>query len=178
MFEISHYILIYSYFKITDYVNSSKTNESYYMYFLNITRVNNFKGPVGFGIRELSTLDNIKFCNNKTNTTTPNDIVSQSPNATFKYSFYMRTFTSGCYYYDKSTSKWSSYGMEIQSDTDLTMAHCQSTHLTDFAGGLVVTPPSINFQYVWANAGFTQNLSLYITVIVVSCVYILAAILA
>ena len=90
----------------------------------------------------------------------------------------MRAYTSGCYYYDVNTGKWQSDGMEIYEDSDLTKTHCSSNHLTAFAGGLVVLPQTINFQHVFANASFTKNPFIYLTVIVVTCVYILFALWA
>jgi len=45
--------------------------------------------------------------------------------------------------------------------------------LTEFAGGMVVLPSSINFNNVWANASFTQNMTIYLTVIIVCSLYIL-----
>ncbi len=90
----------------------------------------------------------------------------------------VRVYTSGCYYYDASSDKWSSSGLEIQYDSSLASTHCTSPHLTSFAGGLVVVPSQINFEYVWANASFAQNPIIYATIITVSCIYILFAVWA
>ena len=98
--------------------------------------------------------------------------------AKFSTDFLLRVYTSGCYYYDTSSDKWSSAGLEIQQDSSLTQTHCVSSHLTSFAGGLVVVPSQINFEYVWANASFTQNPIIYSTIIVVSCLYVLFAVWA
>ncbi len=68
--------------------------------------------------------------------------------------------------------------MEIYEDSDLTQTHCSSNHLTAFAGGLVVLPQTINFQHVFAKTSFTKNPYIYVTVIVVTCVYILFALWA
>jgi len=94
----------------------------------------------------------------------------------FTENFWLRIFSAGCYYLDTHTNMWSSYGMEILSDTNLTHTHCQSNHLTTFAGGFLVLPPSIDFNYVWANASFLQNPVIYSTVIALICLYILLGI--
>lgn len=68
--------------------------------------------------------------------------------------------------------------MEVAPDTNTFFTHCYSSHLTSFAGGLQVMPPSINFAYVFANAGFLQNLTIYMTVIVVTALFIFVIIFA
>jgi hypothetical protein len=74
---------------------------------------------------------------------------------------------------NKTVNKWSSNGMEILSDTNTTHTHCQSNHLTTFAGGFIVLPNAINFNYVWAHASFTQNLVIYCTCIALVAFYVL-----
>lgn len=103
---------------------------------------------------------------------------SLATNSKFKNNFYLRSFTTGCYFYDFTQSKWSSRGMEVGSDTNTLYTHCIASHLTTFSGGLTVLPPSIDFAYVFANASFTKNLTVYITIIVVTAFFILMCILA
>jgi len=50
---------------------------------------------------------------------------------------------------------------------------CYSTHLTTFAGGFIVLPSPINWNYVFTNADFNKNKTIYLTVIVISIVYLL-----
>ena len=128
-------------------------NDSFYLAFANMSRVHGFTGYVGFSVVESSS-DN------------------------FTSNFYVRTFASGCYYLDTRTNEWSSDGMEILADTNMTHTHCLTTHLTAFAGGFVVLPDAIDFSYVWSHASFTQNPLIYSTVICLICVYILMAVWA
>ena len=67
--------------------------------------------------------------------------------------------------------------MEVMADTNMLYTHCTSSHLTNFAGGLQVLPPSIDFAYVFANASFTKNLTIYLTVIIVTIFFILFCIM-
>ena len=62
-------------------------------------------------------------------------------------------------------------------DTNLTFTHCQATHLTQFAGGFVALPANIDFSNAFAKADFMQNLTIYITIIVLSCLYVVLAII-
>jgi hypothetical protein len=48
--------------------------------------------------------------------------------------------------------------------------------INHFIVGLIVLPPEINFQYVFANASFTRNPIIYTTVIVITLIYILLAV--
>ena len=79
---------------------------------------------------------------------------------------------------DSITNDWSSYGTEVLPDTNLTHTHCQSTHLTSFAGGFIVLPAAIDFNAVWAHASFLDNPIIYSTIIALICLYISLAIWA
>jgi hypothetical protein len=157
----------------------TEANYSYYLIFLNMSRVNGFKGYVGFSLVEIDSpyLD----CSNKSansldllidliqNKTSQNE-------TTFTDNFELRTYASGCYFMNATSNSWSSYGIEILSDSNMTHTHCQSYHLTTFAGGLIVLPNAINFNYVWSNASFLQNPVIYSTVIALICMYLLLGI--
>jgi hypothetical protein len=163
----------YTWFKI--FCPNQTTNDEF-RFFKNMSQVNGFKGFVGYSIRELNSNETDFYCiapNNKQNLF---PLIQTQVN--FTSDFLVRAYTSGCYYYDVNTGKWQSDGMEIYEDSDLTKTHCASNHLTSFAGGLVVLPQTINFQHVFANASFTKNPFIYVTVIVVTCVYILFALWA
>ena len=47
------------------------------------------------------------------------------------------------------------------------MTQCFSTHLTDFASTWIVPPAPLDFQFIFNNAGFLDNLTIYITTIAV-----------
>jgi hypothetical protein len=151
--------------------------DSFYLIFENMSRVSSFnKSYIGISLIELNS-SQLNSCQNKTKYL--NDLLSSSTISNtngFTSNFWLRIFTAGCYYTDPQTNAWSSYGMEILTDTNLTHTHCQSNHLTTFAGGFIVLPPSIDFNYVWANASFLQNPVVYSTVIALICVYIILGI--
>ncbi len=60
--------------------------------------------------------------------------------------------------------------IKVGSETNHYKIQCFSTHLTTFAGGFLVLPAPINWNYVFANADFAKNKTIYLTVI---CSYIL-----
>ena len=147
-----------------------------------MSEINGFKGLVGFSIREISSgLVGRINCTNKERDALsflnePSLSSNNSNQTSFENDFYLRTFTSGCYYLDIETGKWLSDGVEVLDTTNITHTHCVSSHLTSFAGGWMVLPPQINFEYVLANASFLKNPTIYLTVIVLVCLYILLAI--
>ena len=158
-----------------------QTANDEFRFFKNMSQVNGFKGFVGYSIRELNSNETEFYCitpNTKQTTIQINSFPLIQTQVNFTSDFLVRAYTSGCYYYDVNTGKWQSDGMEIYEDSDLTKTHCSSNHLTAFAGGLVVLPQTINFQHVFVNASFTKNPFIYLTVIVVTCVYILFALWA
>jgi hypothetical protein len=140
------------------------------------------RGLLGFAIREIDSTILPKINCSDQSIQALNFFLSQesfsneTKNSSFLYDFYVRTFTSGCYFLEVSRGKWLSDGMEVLETTNITHTHCVSNHLTSFAGGWMVLPPQINFEYVLANASFLKNPTIYITVIVLACLYILLAI--
>jgi polycystin 1L2 len=62
--------------------------------------------------------------------------------------------------------------------TNHNQTQCLSTHLGAVAGGFVVLPLPIDWSYVFANADFIRNRTVYLTVICVSMMYILLTIYA
>jgi hypothetical protein len=139
-----------------------------------MTQVNGFQGLVGYSLRELNTSELAHYCSSSTRLKT---VPLQNQNrSNFTYDFMIRSYTSGCYFYDTNNGKWSSYGMDLYEDTNLEYTHCYSTHLTSFAGGLVFTPSTINYQYVFANMPFTRSPTIYLAVLIAVCLYIIFAI--
>ena len=85
----------------------------------------------------------------------------------------LRIYTSGCYYLDE-TNQWKSDGLVVGPLTNFHQTQCFSTHLTQFTGGFQVLPAPINWNYVFANADFMKNKTIYLTVI---CVIVICLIL-
>ncbi len=145
-------------------------DESFHLLFENMSRVYSFnKSYIGISLLELNTSQ--LNCENKLKNFYQNFSLQNGAN-TFTKNFEMRIFTAGCYYTDTLTNTWTSYGMEVMSDTNLTHTHCISNHLTTFAGGFIVLPPAIDFNYAWSHASFLDNPIIYSTVIALVCLYI------
>jgi len=165
----------YTWFKI--FCPNEINSNGDFRFFQNMSQANGFKGFVGYSIRELNSNEIEFYCSKSPNSKLNSFPLIQSQ-VNFTSDFMVRAYTSGCYFYDLNTGKWLSDGMDIYEDSDLTNTHCASNHLTSFAGGLVVLPQEINFQHVFANASFTKNPFIYLTVIIITCVYILFALWA
>ena len=148
------------------------SNESIYAYFLDNHRTEGHRSLV-FGLRELNSTELTNFCSNQSMQNPP--IINQPLNFTANYE--LRTFSSGCYYLD-SNNQWKSDGLTVGPLTNEEITQCFSTHLSTFAGGFAVLPTPINWNYVFANADFLRNQTIYLTVICVSVIYILLMIFA
>jgi polycystin 1L2 len=170
--------------------NIDLTNDSLYTYFINNQRTMDHQSVI-FGLRELNSTEMDQFCSNLSSILNL-PILDQPFNFTANYE--LRTYTSGCYYLDNNNN-WQSDGLlvseffvfssslKISFDqvgplTNHYQTQCYSTHLTTFAGGFLVLPAPINWNYVFANADFNQNKTIYLTVICVSIIYILLMIYA
>ena len=126
-------------------------------------------------IRELTGEEMFYYCKNYTNLTLPLLPMSHV-SLNFTENLYVRISTYGCYYFQQNNGRWSSFGMQVMADTNENFTHCQSKHLTQFAGGWVVLPSAINFEYVFANASFEKNITIYVTVIIITLIYFFLAI--
>jgi hypothetical protein len=62
--------------------------------------------------------------------------------------------------------------------TNYNQTQCYSTHLGTFAGGFHVLPDPIDWNYVFANADFIRNKTIYLTIISVCIIYIILIIYA
>ena len=124
-----------------------------------------------FGLRELNSTEMINFCGNISPTNPP--ITDQRFNFTSNYQ--LRIYTSGCYYLDQN-NQWKSDGLVVGPLTNFDQTQCFSTHLTKFTGGFRVLPAPVNWNYVFANADFMKNKTVYLTVICVSVIYIILVI--
>ena len=89
-----------------------------------MTEVNGFRGFVGYAIRELSHSEMKLYCSNGSINTRLLKLPLIEKRVNFSSDFMLRSYTSGCYYYDVNTGKWQSDGMEIYEDSDLTKTHC------------------------------------------------------
>ena len=128
---------------------------------------------VVFGIRQLNSTEMINACSNPSSTSPP--ITNERFNFTGDYD--LRVYTSGCYYLD-ANNNWQGDGLVVGPSTNHYETECYSTHLTTFAGGFLVLPAPINWNYAFANADFNRNKTVYITVITVGILYVLIVIYA
>ena len=55
---------------------------------------------------------------------------------------------------------------------------CKCNHLTTFAGSFAVAPNKIDWDFVFSNADFFSNPTLYITEIIVAILYLAVAVWA
>jgi hypothetical protein len=147
-------------------------NESIYTYFIDNQHTQGHQSVI-FGLRELNFTEMNNFCSNNFIVNPP--ITNQRINFTSNYQ--IRIYTSGCYYLD-SNNQWQSDGLLVGPLTTHQLTQCFSTRLATFASGFIVLPAPINWNYVFANAGFLRNKTVYLTVICVCLIYIILMIYA
>ncbi|CAF1401522.1 unnamed protein product [Adineta steineri] len=152
---------------------SNLTNDTFYKYFLNNEQTFSHQSII-FGLRELNLTEYETFCINQSfNNNLP--ISNQPFNFTSDYE--LRTYTACCYYLDEN-SIWRTDGILVGSETNHYQTQCFSNHLTTFAGGFLVLPSPINWNYVFQNADFSKNKTIYLTIICICILYVLIVIYA
>jgi len=55
---------------------------------------------------------------------------------------------------------------------------CETTHLTTFGGNWVVAPNKLDWNFIFSNADFLKNPTLYVTEILILILYIFAMVWA
>jgi polycystin 1L2 len=145
---------------------------------LNSAQTKGYTGLVTFGIRELNQTEHYLYCDNNQTILLTNEPPLLISYLNFTNDFLLRVFTSGCYYFNSNDNTWSSYGLEVQSTTTLDYTYCQTNHLTEFASGASCILPTLNFNNIWAHASFLDNITLYVTVIAISIIYVILMILS
>ncbi|CAF4336448.1 unnamed protein product, partial [Adineta steineri] len=150
------------------------TNDDIYRYFIDNQQTPGHQSLI-FGIRELNSTEINNYCSNNSSINTSLPITDESFHFTSNYELLI--YTSGCYYLGDNNN-WKSDGLIVGSLTNLYKTECLSTHLTTFAGGFIVLPEPINWSYVFANADFMKNKTVYLTMIFTSITYIILMIFA
>ncbi|GFO38753.1 polycystic kidney disease 1-related protein, partial [Plakobranchus ocellatus] len=142
-----------------------------YRFSLSNEDLGDFTGKLYVGIRELNSteydMDISRGCAS----------VTRYDNGTnyFQGNFELRQYVSQCLALSDSQADWSTQGCRVGRETEPSATTCYCTHLTTFAGGWVVVPNTIDWSYVFANADFLSNPTIYITVIVTAVLYFIAA---
>jgi hypothetical protein len=160
---------------------TSSLGDTYYAYFVAGSYNTNNLTKAYYGIRDLSLNETIMYCENttfKVNLTSAPLLVStqtqtQNSSEVATLSYDLRVFVTCCKYFDSETTEWYWDGVNVLSDSNLTHIHCETNHFTDFAGGFIVLPPKMDFGYIFSHADFAQNLTIYLTIIIVSSLYMI-----
>jgi len=159
----------------TDFI--SDDGDTFYNFFLNTTEVNSYSGKGSFRLKEIDC--NSTSESNRTNLDYLLKLVNQNNAINFTVNFYTRIFSSSCYYLNTLNFEWVSNGTQVMEDSTVKKTHCRTNHLTAFAPGFTGLPTAkIDFNYVFTHSSFQQNPTIYATVIVVCCSYIILAIIA
>ncbi|KAK4325327.1 hypothetical protein Pmani_004083 [Petrolisthes manimaculis] len=91
------------------------------------------------------------------------------------------TYSIGIGHYNMTeaveTLSWSSEGCRVVG-ANTTITTCACNHLTSFGSGFFVAPNAIDFSYVFANAGFLDNLTIYLTLIISLALYFIGLVYA
>jgi hypothetical protein len=146
--------------------------DSFYTFY---TKNSNETELIGYGIRELEQNEFNDFCTGpvKKQFTNIPKLSNKSSLERIKSSFSYRFYASNCYFLNRSSYNWSSEGVQLLADSNMTHSHCLTEHLTDFTSGLQVLKINIDFNYVFLHGSFAENPTIYLTIIIVTSIYIL-----
>ncbi|MCL4139932.1 UNVERIFIED_CONTAM: hypothetical protein GTU68_052240 [Idotea baltica] len=90
----------------------------------------------------------------------------------FNSNYYFNVYSSGCYYFEENLHEWESTGLKLEKFSTGSVT-CQTIHTTQFSLGYSLLPNSLDFDYIFANIGFIDNFSIYITLIIFISTYLI-----
>lgn len=145
--------------------------------FSNIAANTKLTTTVGYGFRQLTQSEFDQYCQaGVTSSISSSPVLSDSYDfqSLLSEPFSRLIYASGCYYIQESSVVYMADGIEVYSDSNSSYTHCVSTHLTEFAGGFIILPDAMNFN---VDPSFTKNMTIYLTVIILFCLYIILFVL-
>ena len=77
----------------------------------------------------------------------------------------IRLYTAGMYFFDTVAEEWDGVGIEMLNTSKL-VTSAQVNHLTSFATGFFPQPNHIDFEFIFAEASFQDNLTIFLLMIV------------
>ena len=86
-------------------------------------------------------------------------------------------YTAGTYYFDDGVEVWDGRGITVMNTTNLVTA-ARTNHLTSFATGFFPQPNTIDFKFVFAQNSFSDNLTIFLLLIISFSFYLLLMIWA
>ncbi|XP_038068153.1 uncharacterized protein LOC119737688 [Patiria miniata] len=152
-------------------------NVSDYTIYLNEAYISNNTGTYYLGIVEIpqapqGDLPDTLFDDNLSPQELLDDILKMHRAFNFTGNYTLCVYISGCAYFNNKTQEWSTDGVRVGPKTTKDLTQCFSRHLTDFASTWLVPPTPLDFQYIFNNAGFLENLTIYITTIVIYVLFV------
>ncbi|XP_045614675.2 polycystin-1-like [Procambarus clarkii] len=151
--------------------NLTRDENGTYSWFVNNIDNKNRTGSVSLALAILT--DSATLPKPRSNNTLQRE--DYSDNFNFNYKF--RVITSGCYFYNDTIDIWSGIGMNVVN-ANTTHTICKTNHLTSFGSGYFHSNDTFNYSYIFAAAGFINNLTVYLVLIFTLVWYILMMIWA
>ncbi|MCL4148695.1 UNVERIFIED_CONTAM: hypothetical protein GTU68_040089 [Idotea baltica] len=151
------------YLKIV-YINELPINEyGAFYFFINNKENNNRTGRFFAGVALLKNVGSLTDTTVLTRTNFDED---------FDFNYYFNAYSMGCYSFDENLIEWTSTGLKLEKVSSSSVT-CQTSHASQFSLGYSLLPNSLNFDYIFANVGFIDNLSIYVTLIILISLYII-----
>nr|XP_045585124.1 polycystic kidney disease protein 1-like 2 [Procambarus clarkii] len=154
------------------YVKNFTLNENgTYSWFVN--NIDNKNRTGNFYVAVAILKDNVTLPDPRSNAT----LQKENFSVDFNFNYTFRVITSGCYFYNSTIDVWSGIGMTVV-DANSTHTSCHTLHLTSFGSGYSPSPNAIDFDYIFAAAGFVNNLIIYLVIIITLVCYVIMMIWA
>ena len=80
-------------------------------------------------------------------------------------------YTVGLYYFDVSTQIWEGIGISVYN-TSIALTAGGTNHLTSFVSGFMPQPNLIDFDFIFATVSISDNMTIFMLIIVTFIVYL------
>ncbi|CAG0880749.1 unnamed protein product [Darwinula stevensoni] len=89
----------------------------------------------------------------------------------FTTPYCLQIINTAMLYYDETKKQFIDAGIQMTS-ANLEAISANVTHLTTFGGGFFVMPNTVDFAYVFSHAGFDDNITIYLLLILTGVIYL------
>ena len=91
----------------------------------------------------------------------------------FDSNYDIRIIVLGCFYFNNTLKEWTGDSHLGALGSNKFTTTCETNHLTSFGTGFIPIPNKVDFELIIANAGITDNSTLYIVMAVLLLMYII-----
>jgi len=136
-------------------------------YFIGVDKVKNQTGDWFFGVVALDGEIPLSVTVHHSCAELNSGHLDSNFNESKEFPFYeIRMYTGGCYFFNVSSEKWEGTGISVKEGGNNILTTCNSDHLSSFGTGFFAAPNKIDFDYIFTETDFEDNVTILMFILV------------